>query len=50
MAKVAMQLYKADEWIGQFPNANAIEKYISDNELDFSDFEIRIEPSKYPST
>jgi hypothetical protein len=51
MAKVAMQLYnKAGDWVGQFANALAVEKYISESGLDAEDFEIRIEPSKYPST
>lgn len=45
------QLYKDDgTWIGQFPNALTIEKYLKDNNLDPKKFEIRVEPSKYPGT
>lgn len=45
------QLYSNDgKWIGQFANPLAVEKYLGDNELDANDYEIRMEPSKYPST
>jgi hypothetical protein len=44
------QLYNIDgTWVGQFPNALAIEKYLSDKKLDPKKYEIRVEPSKYPS-
>ena len=44
------QLYDKDgKWIGQFNSAVAVEKYLSDNNLEAESYEIRMEPSKYPS-
>lgn len=43
-----IQLYRADgEWVGQFRDVRAVEKYVAKLGEDINDFEIRFEPSKY---
>jgi len=44
-----VQLYRKDgEWVGQFRDVLAAEKYVASLEEDMNDFQIKFEASKYP--
>lgn len=44
-----VQLYRASgEWVAQFRDVHAAEKYVDNQGEDINDFEIRFEESKYP--
>jgi hypothetical protein len=49
MERTFVQLYRlGGEWVAQFKDVRAAEKYVAKLKEDMNDYEIKFEESKYP--